>query len=116
MLVALRGWRDLFRVPATVCVRGDNTGVLSAVRNRSAPAVALNGIMQELALDEALAPWPIVGLTHVPGVANVVADALSRLRASEPKPFPVCLQGLQALRAPVRDERYWHISSAAQRG
>eukprot|EP00974_Lingulodinium_polyedra_P127245 11201456-Lingulodinium_polyedra.AAC.1 len=27
-------------------------------------------------------------LTHIPGVANVDADALSRLQAPEPKPFP----------------------------
>eukprot|EP00969_Alexandrium_andersonii_P334415 14777553-Alexandrium_andersonii.AAC.1 len=54
----------------------------------AADSNALNAILQEISLDEAVFGYPTRTLTHVPGVANVKADALSRLFGPEPKCIP----------------------------
>lgn len=45
-------------------------------------------ITLELALDLALDRYSGERLSHIPGVSNIDAVALSRLHVPEPKPFP----------------------------
>ena len=73
-------------------VLGDNKASLSDALNlQGAPAMA--AVARELAWRKARGGWRLA-TGHLPAEANVRADALSRLRAPEPKPFPVALKGV----------------------
>ena len=64
-------------------------------------------VTRELALMQAELGLVILGLTHVPGVANDRADALSRLSAPEPRAVPAVPEPLPRDRPPRRDAAFW---------
>ena len=88
ILVALRLWRPLFAYSDAVGVRSDSHVSLSALASLSTSLASLNLIVCEIALDAALSDCALTTLTHIPGVSNTVADALSRVYSPDPKPWP----------------------------
>eukprot|EP00969_Alexandrium_andersonii_P164609 7276096-Alexandrium_andersonii.AAC.1 len=78
------------------------------IRDSSTPSVALNTIAQEFALDDALIPYPLAQLRHIPGISNDIADALSRQHAPVPKQFPMILASVRRSIVPLRNSDYYH--------
>ena len=107
ILVALRLWRPLFTYLDAVGVRSDSHGSLSALASLSTSSASLNVIVCEIALDTALADCALVSLTHIPGVSNTVADALSRIHSPDPKPWPKELDSAVRCKPPLRDGSFY---------
>ena len=84
MLVALRLWEATWKKSGvTLMVRSDSISTLT-LRHKLRPAVsspALGLIARELAIDLGTSAYKPRFLQHIPGLANAVADALSRLAA-----------------------------------
>ena len=117
LLVAVRTW--LPRFPGLRAeVRSDSLGALRLVAKMTSPAAPLMMIARELALDLAAGVYDLQVVTHVPGIANVTPDALSRLKengvpSAEAKPFPASLAGVP--RAPIveRNALFWRSATKA---
>ena len=107
ILVAVRAWRRYFGRDIIVGIRSDSLGSLLALRKQASRSPGLAIILRELALDEAELDSISLSLTHIPGVANVWPDALSRLWAPVSKEIPVELLSAIRTRVPVRDANYW---------
>ena len=109
-LVSFRVWAHWFSVRTPVAYRSDNTGILEALAQRCAPATSLNIIMQEWAIDEAWAEYPIRYLEHIPGVSNTISDALSRLSSPSPSPLPACLRHVPRTVIMPRETSFYRTS------
>ena len=112
ILVALRLWHRKLHAQALLRVKSDSRVALSAVLKLASPDPKLNLIAREIALDTAEFIYEPSLLEHIPGVANVVPDILSRFYSPEPKPFPSCLSHLKPDPVPVRDRSFWRACSA----
>ena len=78
-LAALRVWKDLWLSRrASVSFRGDNVTLLTMVSRLSGLSPGVNAVTREAALLFAEANYRPVGAEHSLGVANAIADALSR--------------------------------------
>ena len=78
ILVAARIWRDCFaNRRLTVKVRGDNVGSLTLVVKMRPSSWQQAIISREIALLTSLLAFP-PAVTHTPGIAHKLADALSR--------------------------------------
>ena len=115
LLVAVRLWEPTAGA-WLVSVRSDSLSTLLSVSNQKATAPGLRIISRELALLTAESGLTLVGLTHVPGMANEWADALSRLHAPDPKGVPAPLRGLPVQRPPPRTPEWWRARAPAQKG
>ena len=62
----------------SLALKGDNITALTMALQLRAPPGPVKGIARELALDYAEASFEPSAATHVPGVANSIADVLSR--------------------------------------
>jgi hypothetical protein len=49
----------------------------------------------------------LVSLTHIPGVSNTVADALSRIHSPDPKPWPSELDSAVRCKPPLRESSFY---------
>ena len=88
LLVAIRLWLpDLPRLVACR-VKSDNVGALRLLLSLVSSNTALATIAREIAMDMAENNYQLNELVHIKGVTNVFADALSRLYAPNPEPFP----------------------------
>jgi len=110
LVVAVKAWsRLLHAVSAAVAVRSDST-VAAALGNKlSSSAAVLNFLGAELALELEHADLRDLVPEHIPGTWNYTADALSRLSAPQPKPFPKSLEDIKRRRIPPRDARYFRL-------
>eukprot|EP00435_Cladocopium_sp_Y103_P022262 s2504_g5.t1 len=108
LLVALRLW--LPRCPKFLAVRikSDNVGALRMLLKLTSQSGALATIAREVALDVAGGNYSIGELEHVPGITNVAADALSRLFAPHPPPFPFLGAAVKD-QCPSLDDSFWKI-------
>ena len=109
MLVALRTWAPRWAGRRfNLRVRSDSVSALtSLVRCRSA-GDGTNSIACELALDLARSIYRPDVAEHVPGIANALPDALSRL--SEPgaeQTVPLALRAATRARPAVRDSAFY---------
>ena len=108
LLVAFRLWLPLLGFGATCLAKSDNMGVICMLAKGRAKSADLNILAREFALDQALQVYRIHWLQHIPGIANKDADALSRLEAPIPEPFPQHLAN--ARRRAVRvDTDFWRV-------
>jgi hypothetical protein len=109
VLVAMRLWREAIDTRLSVEVRSDSLAALGAIAKRTAAptATGLGLVVAELALDEAELDTGIDVLTHIPGISNTWADALSRLEAPESKEVPSELREVPRAVPPRRREAYW---------
>ena len=110
ILVALRTWCAYLVRGAHAELRADSLAALGAVSKLASSAPGLGLIMREIALDEAENMIGFKWLEHVPGVANVWPDALSRMFAPEPGTKVVPEQLLSVPRTAVepRSRAFWH--------
>jgi hypothetical protein len=88
-------------------LRSDSLSTLFAVSSMKAKAPGLSLIMAELALERAELEVDISECVHIPGVANTIADALSRLSAPDAKRLPSELDPRLQVPVPQRDDRFW---------
>ena len=107
ILVAIRAWRRYFGRNIIVGLRSDSLGSFLALRKRASRSAGLAIILRELALDEAELDSNSLSLTHIPGVANVRPDALSRIWAPVSKEIPIELLSAIRTRVPVRNSPFW---------
>jgi hypothetical protein len=88
-------------------LRADSLSTLFAVSSLKAKAPGLALIMSELALERAEMNVDISECTHIPGMANTIADALSRLTAPEAKSLPNEVNERDQVFPPVRGSKFW---------
>ena len=92
VVVACQLCKSSTHVGTRVSVRSESLSALTAVAQQKARAPGLGLIMAELAFTRAFDAVDFTELTHVPGAANGIADALSRLASSEPSSVPAVLE------------------------
>ena len=116
ILIACRLWSRLWR-DRKVCfkLRSDNIGALTLFSSLKAAPGAMNLIAREYALDAAECAYEPDVVAHLPGVANKVADILSRRR--DPKfagvwAPPEFLQFSERVTPPPRSLQWWRARVA----
>ena len=110
LLVAVRIWADKWMGANTSAhIRSDSAAALGSLEKLASPAPGINVIAREMALDIAWSDFgfEVLSWGHVAGVLNGWADALSRLKAPEPKAFPEALHGVAGSPAPPRTQEWW---------
>jgi hypothetical protein len=105
ILVALRLWGAY--LPQGLALRSDSLSSLRALVRMDSPSPGINALLREVALIEGQSGSTWVSLTHIPGISNAWADALSRLGAPEPKSVPRELEGVRRRLLPPRGSRWW---------
>ena len=108
-MVALREWSTLWKDRrVTLSVRSDNVSTLSLVCKMQPHSEQLGIIARELALEvceSAVSPDDAV---HIPGIANVAADALSRVhQPGYDTPLPEYLRPELKWECAHRSPRWW---------
>ena len=103
VLIAVKPWAR--RSDARVELRSDIRGALCMPQLLTINST-MNAMTAELALELALGAR-IDSASHVPGVANVAADYLSRLWAPKRPAAPPALDGVPRIEAPRRDGAFW---------
>ena len=90
MLIALRLWRSYWSEERCVLhVASDNMGTLSMLCKMQTRAASIGIVAREMALDVADAIYQPLVAEHVPGIANIVADYLSRMHGPDPPRLPL---------------------------
>ena len=64
-------------------------------------------IAREMALDIASASYSPDVAVHIPGIANVIADCLSRLHAPDKKCLPFSLRDIPERKVTDRNRSWW---------
>jgi len=109
VLVALQLWKDEWQhLRAHLEVRADSVASLTMALSMKAAGRGPGIVARELALLLGDAEFRPSVLSHIPGVANVSADALSR-RHEPGKKFslPPCLRTVREASPPVRCRAYY---------
>ena len=115
MLVGMRVWKRWWQsTKVSLAIRGDNTGALhlfAALKGRSR---VMNLIARELALDLGDGAYFPEVVEHIPGIANNLADALSRVAQPSKKTWQLPAELLDVKRdiVPKRDMRWWSTLKA----
>ena len=109
MLIALRFWKyHWINRRSVIHIQGDNTSALSLVTKMQTHSQSIGVVARELALDVSDAVYEPQVATHVPGVANVAADTLSRKFDPEfAYSLPPILASAQEVHPPQRDATWW---------
>ena len=118
VLVALRHWAQQWSGRrCTVAVQSDSVSALTLMVHCQARGKGPAVIARELALDLAEEVYrPHVG-SHVAGVSNTIADALSRQFAPGGGPeVPEALRKARSVLVAQRDRGWWRTLSAPPRG
>ena len=105
ILIAARTWACPSYGP--LHIRSDSLASLSAAARMASSAPGLSLVLRELALLQASDQFFPASLTHIPGVANDWADALSRLSAPEPRSLPPALAACPRARVPARGPQWY---------
>lgn len=109
LLVALRLWLPKLPKQITTRIKSDNVGALRMLLKMTSTSGPLSTIAREVALDVAAGNYQIAELEHVAGITNVAADALSRIWAPQPEPFPKLGNAVQDV-TPDFDSSFWKMS------
>ena len=114
MLIALRLWKRHWSFRrCSLAVASDNMATLSTICRMQAKSQSLQTIAREMALDTADAIYEPQVVQHVPGVANVTADALSRRNEQGPNwTCPPLLAKAEEVIPPTRDMTWWRSLTA----
>ena len=91
LLVAAKAWGPALTELDDVSVKLDNLGVVFNVARHRASHPEVSKILRELALVEMSFPLSSQSVStaeHIPGISNVIPDALSRQWDPIPLPFP----------------------------
>ena len=114
LLVAFRLWFcRLQHLRSYLSVRTDNRGALAVVSSLKGSGSALTLVARELALDLASCTYFPHVLEHLPGVANVIADVLSRKFDPNKKNWalPTCLEHLPESVPVARSAAWWRTKT-----
>jgi hypothetical protein len=109
VLVALRAWKDRWIHQRVVLrVKSDNISALVMCMELKTDGYGTSIVARELALDIACSEYRPQVAEHIPGVDNVIADALSR-RTQPGVCFmlPTCLAAVEELVLPTRQREYY---------
>ena len=108
-LVAVRLWRERWQKhQAQLMVRGDSVAMLTLLVNMRPHSPQMRIIAQEMALDMAHYSFVPVVAHHIPGIANVVADELSRWpQPGHVKKIPEFLVGAVQVSPAIRTANYY---------
>ncbi len=104
ILVALRIWKRHWQcVRARLSVKLDNMSALALVAHLKAKGAGTARIAREIALEFADAEFGPDSVSHIPGVANGLADYLSRRHQPDHEaPFPPHLRGVRQVQGGAR--------------
>ena len=93
IVVSVRTWKNRLRgCQADIIVQADSLAALGAAMRMSSPVAVVNSLAAELALALEAAGADIILGSHIRGILNVQADALSRL--GEGHEIPAALRGI----------------------
>ena len=108
-LVALRAWRHHWQnCRATVRVRSDSVSALVLALKLKTRGRAPGIIAKEIALDIASAQYMPHVAEHIPGVHNIVPDALSRkYQPLQKYIIPDILHGVEEILLPIRGRAFY---------
>ena len=123
-LVAVRLWRDHWQKhQVRLRIRGDSVAMLTLLINMRPHSVQMRVIAQEVAIDMAQYTFVPVIAQHIPGIANVVADELSRwVQPGHSQKVPSYVQApVKRVVPQARIHSYWltkagHASTSEKRG
>ena len=117
LLIALRQWRYHWATRRCVLhVASDNMAALAMVCKMQPHSPALNTVARELALDVADSIYEPQVAEHVPGVANIAADALSRKwDPSHRYHLPPVLKHACEVHPPSRPPQWWRARDSRLR-
>ena len=87
-------------------MRSDSMAALAALFRNASSAGPLNKLLLMLSLHNSELVGGIRWLEHVPGVANVLPDRLSRIHAPGGEPLPLELEKVERVQVP-RDRAFW---------
>ena len=108
VVCALRLWAEKWAQRRIhLRVTGDSVSALTMVVKMNAKGVGTALLARELALDVAEALYEPLVCTHIPGVANVLADFLSRRGSHGYDELPAPLRRAKARQLPARDPGWW---------
>ena len=108
MLCALRLWSTRWRTKRVrLRVKGDNVSALVMIVRMKAKGASNALIARELALDIAEALYEPQVCSHIPGISNLIADHLSRMRALGRQDLPAPLRHARRRRLPARLVGSW---------
>ena len=91
----------------TDAVSGDSVSALTMIVKMQARGDGTSLIARELALDVAEALYEPAVRTHIPGIANVLADYLSRRRLKSHEGVPGPIRCARQRRLRPRDADWW---------
>eukprot|EP00969_Alexandrium_andersonii_P159792 7060810-Alexandrium_andersonii.AAC.1 len=74
---------------------------MAVLQQDSAPSADLDTVVRECSLDDAVDMYNATRLRHIPGMSNIIADALPRQRAPEPKTCPTALASVPRALVPA---------------
>ena len=108
VLSALRLWKPWWiHRRANLEVRSDSVSALIMLIKLKASGAGTNTVARELALDMCDALYEPNVAAHVPGVANIIADHLSRMVERPGAPMPRELDSAKMVRFQRRDALWW---------
>ncbi len=109
MVVAARAWRHYWSQSTYTCleVKSDSLAALGAARRLASPDPKLNAVMQELSLQVAMHGLNIGLISHTPGLANKLPDALSRQFCEPNWQTPLELHGIWQQPVQPRLQSWW---------
>ena len=109
VIVAVRAWRSFWSQSSytRLAVRSDSLAALGAARRLASADPKLNCVMQELALQVAVHGLNIGLISHTPGIANQLPDALSRRHQAPNWKLPPQLPGVTERRVGDRRQSWW---------
>ena len=87
-MVALRAWSPRLEHAGVFRLRSDSMAALAALFRNASPAGPLSKLLLMLSLHNVDLVGGLRWLEHVPGVANVLPDRLSRMCAPKGEPLP----------------------------
>ena len=93
-------------------MKGDSVAMLTTVLHMKASSPNLGLIAREVALDTAVSAFePDIGI-HIPGIANALADVLSRTTAPTQTVWrlPSSLRHAKDIFAPLRDDLFYRTT------
>ena len=109
VVVAARAWRHYWSQSTYTCleVKSDSLAALGAARRLASPDPKLNAVMQELSLQVAMHGLNIGLISHTPGLANKLPDALSRQFCEPNWQTPLELHGIWQQPIQPRLQSWW---------
>ena len=115
ILIGVRQWLPVWKAQrAEVTVRTDSAAAVGSWTKERSPSPAINTIVREAALDMAEGLYRVDLAEHIPGITNILPDALSRLyQPGKPRAPPVELVACKRVWPEKRGDAWWRAREGA---